>query len=340
MHNTVQQPAAVESLGRWFAHARMESRLEQQDVARKLRLNAKVIQAIEADEFQQLGPPVFVRGYLSRYAELLGLPEQRVLERYKQLGVDEPPPLRVAPGMKSQTGIRNIRWLSYPLILALIGWLGWLGVGQVVNYFDRSAVDVASAPDGDTAIALPPRQTPGPGQDDSVAAETEAAAPATSPAEAPVATAPTAEKSPEAAPDADEAAPEADDSIAEVASTAPLDPADATPDDATTAPPADSAAAENATADVDESPAVPQLVLVFSQDCWVEIKDADGERLLYGTKKAGSRHTVSGSAPFALAFGNAPAVTLTLNGNIIDREVYVPERGTVSRFVLEAPSGD
>jgi cytoskeleton protein RodZ len=40
--------------------------------------------AIEDDRYAALGAPVFVRGYLKAYAGLLGLPEQSVLDAYRQ----------------------------------------------------------------------------------------------------------------------------------------------------------------------------------------------------------------------------------------------------------------
>ncbi len=334
MQDTLQQPIPAESLGQWFAHARMDNQLEQQEVARHLRLNVKVIQAIETDEFQQLGPPVFVRGYLSRYAELLGIPERRILDRYKQLGVDEPPPLRVASGMKSQSGPRTIRWLAYPLVLALIAWLGWLGLGQVASYLDLSDMDMASTSNEDTEIALPPRETPAPEQDEGVATETDAV-PANSPTDepAPVAAVSGSEEPSVATPDADEPASEN--------ALASTDPTGVQPEDDTLIVPVEPA--EAVTPGADETAAgngPPQLVLAFSEDCWVDVKDADGEVLLYGVKKSGSTHTVSGPAPFSLAFGNAPGVNITLNGNPVARDSYVPKRGSVSRFVLEAPPSD
>ncbi len=85
--------------------------------------------ALEEERFEVLGAPVFVRGHLRRYAELLGLSAETVLEAYRAsapdsdtlpdlLGSREPPePRRVGPW---------VWWLAAGvlLLLALLAWTG------------------------------------------------------------------------------------------------------------------------------------------------------------------------------------------------------------------------
>ncbi|HPE74249.1 MAG TPA: DUF4115 domain-containing protein, partial [Candidatus Competibacter sp.] len=80
-----------------------------------------------------------------------------------------------------------------------------------------------------------------------------------------------------------------------------------------------------------------KLLLEFSNDCWVEVKDAEGKVLISSLQRANSSESLSGPAPFAITLGNAPAARLTLDGQPIDKAVYVPRRGTVSRFTLARP---
>ncbi|NJM12741.1 MAG: helix-turn-helix domain-containing protein, partial [Synechococcaceae cyanobacterium SM1_2_3] len=105
------EPAALsaESLGAWLARTRVSHDVDLRVAARRLGLNPILIQALEADDFTQLGPPVFVRGYLSRYARFLDLPEQAVLERYRQQAAasQEPPPLKVVLPQRRQTQVRD-----------------------------------------------------------------------------------------------------------------------------------------------------------------------------------------------------------------------------------------
>ena len=71
--------ATNESLGAWLTQVRTGYGAEQRDVAHHLGLNPAIIQSLETDDFARLGAPVFVRGYLSRYARLLNLPEKVAL---------------------------------------------------------------------------------------------------------------------------------------------------------------------------------------------------------------------------------------------------------------------
>ena len=78
-----------------------------------------------------------------------------------------------------------------------------------------------------------------------------------------------------------------------------------------------------------------KLLLEFSNDCWVEIKDAEGNVLTSGLMKANTTHTLSGPAPFKVTLGNAPAARIVLDDRLVDTTIYVPRRGTVSRFTLD-----
>jgi cytoskeleton protein RodZ len=77
-----------------------------------------------------------------------------------------------------------------------------------------------------------------------------------------------------------------------------------------------------------------KLLLEFSNDCWVEIKDAEGNVLTSGLMRGNTTHTLSGPAPFKVTLGNAPAARIVLDDRLVDTTIYVPRRGTVSRFTL------
>ncbi len=74
------------------------------------------------------------------------------------------------------------------------------------------------------------------------------------------------------------------------------------------------------------------LVMRFSDDSWVEVNDAQGERLYMDVAKAGQSKTVTGEPPFKMLFGNAPAVTLEYNGEIYDHSKH--NKKGVARFSL------
>ncbi|WP_111655838.1 RodZ domain-containing protein [Isoalcanivorax indicus] len=62
-------------------------------------------------------------------------------------------------------------------------------------------------------------------------------------------------------------------------------------------------------------PVIDQLAISFSQECWVEVSDAAGERLFQGQRNAGQNLSLRGEAPFRVTLGNAAAVTrMQFNG--------------------------
>jgi hypothetical protein len=57
-----------------------------------------------------------------------------------------------------------------------------------------------------------------------------------------------------------------------------------------------------------------EVTLRFAADSWVEVYDANGEKLFYDVGAADSSRTVSGTPPFRVHVANAPGVTLDVNG--------------------------
>lgn len=71
-------------LGERLRSARRARALSLEQVSQMLRLEESVLEALESERFASLGAPVFVRGHLRAYARVLGLPEEAVLEAYRQ----------------------------------------------------------------------------------------------------------------------------------------------------------------------------------------------------------------------------------------------------------------
>jgi cytoskeleton protein RodZ len=59
-------------IGARLRAARERSRLTPMQAAERLHIDQSVVDALEAEDFDSLGAPVYVRGHLKRYAELIG----------------------------------------------------------------------------------------------------------------------------------------------------------------------------------------------------------------------------------------------------------------------------
>jgi len=305
----------AQALGALLARARQARGLERQEVALRLGLSQEVIRALEEGNAQQVDAPVFVRGYLLRYARFLGLPEQEMLERYRNLGISEQPPLQLSPVTPAKTGSHALlRVVTYLLLAALLGWLGWLGYEQIPAGRDQAASDA--------------RQPP------AAASSTQGAAPPTAghSGNAPAATVPATAPSPKM-PEPSRENSEARPGEQQTAGIAPP-PVETAPQTVVeTRTPAGAAPAAT-------SPPLPpghaELTLSFKGDCWVSVKDAAGQRLAYGVIKGNTTNTFTGPAPFRLVLGNSSAVEIKLNGQTVDPATYV-KRGGPSQLVLNLP---
>jgi cytoskeleton protein RodZ len=91
-----------------------------------------------------------------------------------------------------------------------------------------------------------------------------------------------------------------------------------------------------AAAEVPVGVADVQVELSFTEDCWTEISDSEGERLFYGLGSAGARSRFNATLPISIFFGNAGGVDLTVNGD----RYPIPtgsRQGNLARFVIAEP---
>ncbi|MEE9452127.1 MAG: helix-turn-helix domain-containing protein [Gammaproteobacteria bacterium] len=111
--------------GRRLRLIREERGIKIQEIAEKLNLRLRVIEAIERDDYEGRSDFVFIRGYLRNYAKLLNIAADEIVAAFNQLGLAEEPILELPPvrtyyrssySLKS----RSFRWLSYFMVLCLI----------------------------------------------------------------------------------------------------------------------------------------------------------------------------------------------------------------------------
>lgn len=105
------------TVGQLLNEARVAQGVTVEDAAVRLRLMNRQIEAMEADDFESLGQPVFARGFVRNYARLLGLAPEPLLER--MVGAPaEPEPITHAEAPMPRS------WMTSPwLILLLLGML-------------------------------------------------------------------------------------------------------------------------------------------------------------------------------------------------------------------------
>jgi cytoskeleton protein RodZ len=262
--------------------------------AEKLHVDAKILESLEAEDFAALGAPVYARGHLRHYAELIGEPPAELQELYSNSTRG------AAQAQPDLTRISRARPTSDPgklvapavIVLVAIGLIGtvwWLLTlsraksqavqvqGQIEGGAGKAMVPgasatpesaVAAAGNGDATLAAPPKQTDTGGV--GVQPRAKSPAPATVP--------------PKQALAAGAAMPPKQAAAATLAATSVPHRKDS------------------------------ELTLKFSADSWAEVYDASGQRLFYDVGAAASAHTVKGPAPLRIVLGNASGVAVEFNG--------------------------
>jgi len=76
------------------------------------------------------------------------------------------------------------------------------------------------------------------------------------------------------------------------------------------------------------------LVVRFAEDCWLRVRDAEGEEVYVGQRSAGQTLTLEGQGPFRLTLGNAAAVSAI---QVNDAAVRVPVVAAGQVITVRAP---
>ncbi|MFP5410948.1 MAG: helix-turn-helix domain-containing protein [Gammaproteobacteria bacterium] len=162
------------TIGQVLREARETQGMSVEAAAARLRLMQRQIEAIEADDFEGLGRPVFARGFVRNYAKLLGVEPDPLLERMEGPQTEPMPVRRPEPPLPRS-------WLSSPWLMVLslaglmvvavpVGLYWWLNQGEEeLLHKVPLAVQVepvelgAPAPGTAAPDALPPAAPQAPG---------------------------------------------------------------------------------------------------------------------------------------------------------------------------------
>ena len=94
MNEAVEQNKDEISCGERLANKRSEKELSINQVAREIKIEPRVIEMIENNDFESIGAPVFVKGYLRQYSELVGLDPDLIIEKYSAINsIEDSPPI-------------------------------------------------------------------------------------------------------------------------------------------------------------------------------------------------------------------------------------------------------
>lgn len=324
----------TEGPGKLLTDARLKLGLEPQNVAEMLHLREYQIRALEADDFENLPEPTYVKGYLRAYCQLLSINPDKIIKMYAD---SIRPPVResfegLATEKQAASNDNLVKLVSIAMV-ALVAGLAitfWLTSREPTSSGEQETTSVQSNP-------VEPSQVPTtvinePEKPQETLAESR---PATEPTPLP-------ERKIESKPEGESPKPPvplAPGVEKPVAQVPPTPPVTEKPEVAPAPPVTSSAGISKETSLLPETDvsAHTRLLVKVMQESWVDVRDAKGNKLIYESVPAGREIPLEGLAPFSVFLGNASGVQVFLNGKPYDFSSY--KRGLTARFKLAAKSG-
>lgn len=302
-----------QSAGAALASRRRQMGWSIDEVANKLKLGKKQVEAIEADRFGQLPGNTFVRGFVKNYARLLEMDAAPLL-RYLDQHLPNETPQAALPQLREEAmpilGLSGARGrtstIGIVLGLAAVGLVSF-GIWKLSSQrseptlsVSKEAVTSSSAVPVTMASSLPRNS-------EISSAATKESSSVTS----------EVIKGNEGGSSASEA-PKAVDSSA-------LPPV-GNADQQSYRPP-EAIAATASHVDVASTSAIPatagnELKIVADADTWVMVVDSQGVKLASELMRAGMTKDLKGVVPYRIRIGNAPHTKLYFKGQTVDLGPY------------------
>ena len=292
------------AIGETLRRERLRRNLDLQQISRETKINMKMLEAIEAEQFDKLPGGVFARSFVRQYARALGLDEDEFGAEVRQMFEAAPPPEEAQP-------------LPEIAVPRLPDWRGtghapagssWLPAFAMVILVMLVCSGIYVWWQNSRAVRTAPSATQ-----------------AAAPAKAPVTPAPKSETSqPPAETLGFESKPQPA-TVQQALQSTPLPPS----------PSAEGSAARLTTGALEQVGSGPmQVALRAEEDTWVSAK-LDGKQSYSGTIKPNETKLLNATGQVRLLIGNAGGLSISLNGRPLPP---VGPRGQV-RVVDLTPGG-
>ncbi len=289
--------------GALLANARKAKNLTVEEVSDYLKIPVTIITVLEQSNIAELPPLTFSQGYIRAYARYLAIPEDNVLQMYKQAVPGErSAELRLRSKLPGETNSQSPLIKLITIILIVAG-LSAIMYGGFNYYQKKSGVlesELGTKSPGFTGNSL---------NSPSSAGEQRLTI-----------------KKPRSFSESE---------------TLPIEKTDTEQDTGLTTAtnqPSVPVNAEKALPPVEtpeEAPASNDIIEIYAEKgAWLEVYDAEEQRLFYNMLKKGRKKILTGTAPFRLALGNADSTRITVNNVELDIKNFIRSNNTAS-FMVE-----
>ena len=307
MNEAVEQNKDEISCGERLANKRSEKELSINQVAREIKIEPRVIEMIENNDFESIGAPVFVKGYLRQYSELVGLDPDLIIEKYSAINsIEDSPPI------VNDSVDQISKYVLTPKIILIAIVVILISFGVLATVFgifgNNEAVVIKMETETESLESLsPPVTAPQIDSSETQIDETFEMETETESLES--------LSSPVTAPQIDSSETQIDETFEMEAETESLE-----------------SLSPSISNEFFTEENLMNLTIIYSGLCWTEIFDANGERLFFGLGDQDREVNIDGVPPFDVMLGAADnLLEIKLEGreyNVVDSI----RRGEVLRF--------
>ncbi|QDO83391.1 DUF4115 domain-containing protein [Shewanella psychropiezotolerans] len=310
--DTHQDKPDSETIGSLLRQSREKMGASVADIAEQLHLRPCIVEDIEADNFDEIASPTYVKGYVKNFARIVQADKKAIQRCLANQVPQDPEPQMQSFSRKTTRQARDGRLtfvtylIAFILLALLVLW--WVQKSDTLSSIDFSqptAEEIAASQNEPGGIS---------NGDDSGNSNANTGIENLS----------------------DDAAPlnvsglESSERIS-VPASGPNDELGSSMNETETKINTQ-ALAKLTIKPVSQSIGQSALALSLSADCWINVTDAAGKVLINDLKKAGSQLNVSGEAPFKLTLGAPQAVSIELNGEAVSLVDY--PSGRVARLTV------
>lgn len=338
--NEAPEKQTKDEFGELIQRARKAKKLSTKDLADHLNFTPAIIENLESENFSDLPPPMFVRGYIRAVSQYLGLNADELLSVYNKHGFSDPSlTTKIMP--EPSKGF-DVNWaplfklLKWLLILGALGGLIWIGLTQLnteqthedgtlpLNNVGESNSTQLNLQNEPSSLSLPAPSTPSvsamPVKNRGVVA-TDSATHNASQANTVSVSSSNRESTPSVS---------TQQSNANSHSIHPKQTADTQKvSRRDVAPSVNSEDAQSSTPTATKM----GVSIKVSGESWVRVTDSRDRVLLSRLLKKDQERNLLGKAPYQLSIGNARVVKVEYNGKPFDHTGFI-NRNNVAKFTL------
>ena len=142
--------------GERLAEARRELQISVHEIAKELHLDEHKVRAIERNEFDELGAPVFAKGHLKKYAQLVNIdPDDMLADYYAMNRATATPPPVVSERPRPRQELSPGPWIAV-IVVAIIAVSAYWWFSRPDTAVEEVPAEPAVESAADTDIVEPP----------------------------------------------------------------------------------------------------------------------------------------------------------------------------------------